>query len=539
MLHSLAFFLAVFVLSSSCTAQVTTNPPGLASVEENQADMLLFTGVHTWQDGCTIKAADGASSVPNIHIHVTYVAEQGLCAFNVTLSTPVDYEKTKSFTVFVYLRKDCTGVEAVQEIKKYVTVVNLLDTPPAFTNSVYVASVPENQVVDTAVVVNIRAVDEDGTDSVTYAVNFVDQQDRMFEARPQANPEILDIYLMASLDFELQHTYRFTIDAVDSVGLNSTCDVVVKVINIQDTPPYFTALQYNGRVREDAELGALVLSVSATDGDSVLLQGEWEGTVANQIYYSIIDGHDEMFAVNSSTGQITTKTQLDIDNNTNVTNGLVVLKIMAEEVNSSMEPQLGASSATVLVLVQIEDVNDNRPQFSSQSITGSIRADAALGEFITLDSGGYISVHDIDQAPSNNRFCLHIEQNGQQWDVFKPNIEMQYAYASVMIQLNKNGSLTDLAGTHIRFQIVAHECGHLLESFAPTKLDVTVWVKANPAPTATPDTTINLPLTTSDIIVFIVGLLLLLNVGLSVFICFTLRGRRGYPMKFLSRRSIT
>lgn len=65
-----------------------------------------------------------------------------------------------------------------------------------------------------------------------------------------------------------------------------------------------------------------------------------------------------------------------------------------------MEPQYGESNSTVLVLIQIEDANDNRPQFNSQSYSGSIRADAAEGELVTIENGGYISVSDIDQAVS-------------------------------------------------------------------------------------------------------------------------------------------
>ena len=70
--------------------------------------------------------------------------------------------------------------------------------------------------------------------------------------------------------------------------------------------------------------------------------------------------------------------------------------IQAEEQNSSGLAHQGDTTATVTLHIQIDDVDDNVPEFNAQSFTGSIWELAQLGDFIALADPGFISVEDKD-----------------------------------------------------------------------------------------------------------------------------------------------
>lgn len=61
-------------------------------------------------------------------------------------------------------------------------------------------------------------------------IQFSDEQKRIFQARPQSNPEILDIFLISPLDFEQQHIHRFTIMAIVS---RISLQIAALVVDVQ------------------------------------------------------------------------------------------------------------------------------------------------------------------------------------------------------------------------------------------------------------------------------------------------------------------
>ena len=79
----------------------------------------------------------------------------------------------------------------------------------------------------------------------------------------------------------------------------------VEILDVNDSPPEFTADVFETTLEEGASPGAAVLTVEAKDAD--------EGVNA-EITYNLVH-EDPWFQINSDTGLITTKAKIDCDTN--------------------------------------------------------------------------------------------------------------------------------------------------------------------------------------------------------------------------------
>ncbi|XP_005092420.2 uncharacterized protein LOC101851175 [Aplysia californica] len=507
--------------------------PTQALVDENESDVHLFEV--TYSPFCSLVNVQPTDPSRFSIKNLTEIAT-GQWRFDVILIQAYDYETVKTASLGLTATQQCVNSQNVDQVGSAVIIVrDLPDEPPRFEKRLYQVTVPENSAKDTVIVGNISAVDADNSDRISYTVNFADYQLPLFsEALGQGMVNglmatVVDIVLKTPLDYETSRRYDFSVIATDSVNLTDQADVIVNIEDVQDMPPMFTVPVYNGRISEAAMPGTPVLAVTARDGDSAAIQ--------NDIVFSIIHENSDKFSIDASTGLITTSGPLDIDDNELLSNGLVNLTILAVESNSSGQVQLGQSSSTAGVLIQVEDTNDNPPEFNQDVYFGTIRENAVLGELVTLDGGGFVAVVDRDVAAINNQFRLHVERDGAPWDVFRTNIETQYSQASVLIQLNKEDSLLGLGESSIHFQIVATDVRASSHNLTASVAQMTVWVKGQTTPPPAPEPIVSIPLSTSDIIVFIVGILLLLNVGLTIFLCYVLRGGKRSPLGVFGRNS--
>ena len=114
-----------------------------------------------------------------------------------------------------------------------------------------------------------------------------------------------EIVLISSLDYESEATYTLTISASLSTHpfiQASTTNVLLKIIDVNDNRPIFEHKSYASLIFSDAELGTLVLVVSASDKDLEVSMGE--------LKYQIDESFNVPFNINSTTGEVTTSSSL-------------------------------------------------------------------------------------------------------------------------------------------------------------------------------------------------------------------------------------
>ena len=206
------------------------------------------------------------------------------------------FSVTEDTTYQIILKvQDPYGASDVDHI--YLTVEN--NHSPEISNTSDV-SLAENVSVGTTVA-TISASDAEG-ENITGSIT-AGNDSNLFTF----NEDTGAITTAAALDYETATSHTLTITATDAFGNTSTVNQVVNVTNVNEVP---TISSMNAvSLAEDVSSGTSVATASASDVDA--------GTT---LTYSISSGNDAgHFAINSSTGAITTADSLDYETTTSYT----------------------------------------------------------------------------------------------------------------------------------------------------------------------------------------------------------------------------
>ena len=167
---------------------------------------------------------------------------------------------------------------------------------PQFPSATAARSIAENTPADEAIGDPVTATDADAGDTLTYTLGGTDA------ASFDIDQSIGQLQTKAALDHEGTKSYSVTVTATDQSDATDTITVTITVTNVNEPPEfgdYFAE-------REVAENGSRVQNVgapvTATDPDS------------DRLFYALLERDDhDMFTINSSTGQLWTKSRLDYE----------------------------------------------------------------------------------------------------------------------------------------------------------------------------------------------------------------------------------
>lgn len=146
--------------------------------------------------------------------------------------------------------------------------------------------------------------------------------------------------------------------------LNSTCQVKIKVKDVNDHPPVFKQELYKVNVSESLEVGKAVVSVLASDKDI----GE-----NSKITYDITSGNDhEVFAMDSETGIISLREPLDYDT-------VSSYRFIIRATDGNKHHPLSALASVYIIL---KDENDNSPHFPMERYFEFVPENAPIGSTV-------------------------------------------------------------------------------------------------------------------------------------------------------------
>lgn len=200
------------------------------------------------------------------------------------------------------------------------------------------------------------------------------QQDSTIQ-QPAAFPISIDVhtgelFARGLIDREQRDAFIFKVMAIDmgEPPMNSTCEVVVKVKDINDEPPRFYTDPYLALVPENLEPGHKVTQIAAFDPDS----GE-----NGQVFYKLGEGHEGKFYIDGKDGTVWTLASLDYEqrNFYNIT-------IIAYDRGS---PSL---HSTAKLWITVADMNDAVPNFAKAVYTLEVAENAKLGDTIFALNAG-------------------------------------------------------------------------------------------------------------------------------------------------------
>lgn len=264
-----------------------------------------------------------------------------------------------------------------------ITVMDVNDNRPEFLQKEYYSRLNEDAVVGTSVA-TVTAVDRDVNSAVTYQITGGNTRNR-FAISTAGGSGLLSLAL--PLDYKQERRYVLTVTASDRT-LHDTCQVHINITDANTHRPVFQSAHYSVSVNEDRPPGSTVVVISATDDDV--------GENARITYF--LEDNIPQFRIDPATGAITLQAELDYEDQMTYT-----LAITAKD---NGIPQ---KSDTTYVEVNVNDVNDNAPQFLSPRYQGTVSEDAP-----PFTSVLQISATDRD-AHANGR-VQYTFQNGEDGD---------------------------------------------------------------------------------------------------------------------------
>ncbi|XP_077575888.1 protocadherin Fat 1a [Stigmatopora nigra] len=263
-----------------------------------------------------------------------------------------------------------------------ISVLDINDNPPVFERREYAAAVAEDAFAG-GHVLRVRAAsrDPDADGEIRYAIVGGNEHGAF-----AVDAATGDIFVIAPLDYETSPEYYLTVEATDggSPPLADTATVSINVTDVNDNQPVFGQRVYSAVVGEDAEPGRTVLTVTAEDADSPSY---------SRVRYAIADGNSGTpFVVDPLHGHLKVARHLDREQTSGYT-----LTLLA--VDNGTPPL----SASVVVNVDISDVNDNPPLFSQANYSIIVQENQAPGTSVLQ-----LQVSDRDASHNGPPFAFAI-----------------------------------------------------------------------------------------------------------------------------------
>ncbi|XP_067685582.1 protocadherin Fat 4-like isoform X2 [Haliotis asinina] len=255
-----------------------------------------------------------------------------------------------------------------------ITVTDVNDNTPRFSNGTTVFSVEENAGPTT--ITTVTATDEDEGPNRQVSYSLVEGGFGFFEVNGSTGA----VSTVKEIDRENRNIFNLSIEARDqgSPSRASVLAITVNILDVNDEKPTFSQTFYKGNYTENTSCTANILTVTATDLD--------EGSNAN-IRFSTTSSN---FTVDPTSGAIRCANLLDYEEMQQH-----LIEIKAEN------PGTPSMSDTVTVEINVEDVNDNSPRFDKTFYQSEI----TTWEWVTNNPVDVFEVTDNDSG-TNGQFTF-------------------------------------------------------------------------------------------------------------------------------------
>ena len=344
---------------------------------------------------------------------------------SVTLATQLNRERVNNYTLV--LRAIDGGFPAMSGTASLlVTVSDVNDNAPEFSQFQYTARVAENTTVG-SMVVGVEATDLDASDrtqllySILDAVNF---PEFAIDSRTGV------ITTSQTLDFETRSSYTFQVEARDQpvMPMSATASVVITVIDVNDNPPLFRPHQTNFTLMENNPAPLVLTTLNASDADEVSQRG--------RITYEIQGGNvGGMFTIEAFSGNLTVEGRLDRESVAHYN-----LTVVATD---NGDPSL---TGTTSIVVTVADENDNPPTGGLQVVylylLGGFLPNVELGQVFAADPDtAEVNMHTFQVLETGSRF-FGISVDGMLQILDRNAIPGTYNYSVLVTDVGQGQAIT-------------------------------------------------------------------------------------------------
>ncbi|NWI90967.1 PCDG7 protein, partial [Pitta sordida] len=242
-----------------------------------------------------------------------------------------------------------------------VTVLDVNDNAPVFSQAEYAVRVPEDVPVgSTLVTVTATDMDVGLNGHVKYSFHKIsDRESELFHL----DSETGEITIKDHLDFEEISSHKLEVQARDGGELSDKAKVTISLTDVNDNAPELTVSSTLTAISEDAPSGTVVALLHVQDRDS-MANGEVRCTLADGVPFLLEKSFENFY-------RVVTARELDRE--------------QVFEYNLTVRAADGGSpplqSSAVLAL-RVLDVNDNAPVFSQERYSARVRENNAAGALV-------------------------------------------------------------------------------------------------------------------------------------------------------------
>ncbi|XP_033993194.1 desmocollin 2 like isoform X2 [Trematomus bernacchii] len=376
-------------------------------------DPLQFTVLELSPAGSIVGKvdADDIDQGGSLHVKIKYTLEDGLNRFAIhpvtgvitTTTNTLDREVKDKYLVIVKI-KDMDGATTGMSNTgtATITLADINDNPPTFTETSYAVTVPENG--KETLILRIPIEDKDLINTPNWISKFViaegnEQGNFRIDTDPNTNEGLL--YVSKPLDYEQNKNVKLEIMArnvADLAGTTSTwvsIPVDVTVVN-EDEGPAFTAPTVRYNVKENTANGTLIGSYIARDPET---------KSSNGIKYYKTTDPASWINVDRDNGELRVANTIDRESHY-VHDGIYNITVKA--VDASLKTGIGT------VIIVVEDVNDHMPTFPTSEMVVCEQV-GQLGSVLVV-------AEDHDQSPFSSPFSFSLpKDNDGKWSLTKYN----------------------------------------------------------------------------------------------------------------------
>jgi protocadherin Fat 4 len=272
-------------------------------------------------------------------------------------SVEFDREEQVIHTVVAVATDDGHSTLRSAEVVVNITILDVNDEIPTFSNTTYYIFLLENTTITTSVL-TVNAEDRDFAENGVFAYSIAPGNDSSFFSINGTTGEIL---LEQEMDRETQDLLAFFIVATDigEPSLTGSAEVVVMVLDSNDNVPMLNSTEYSAVLDEDTLTGTTVLYIGGSDMDI---------DENSDLTFSLSEDFSGTFTIGEKNGIISLTRDLDFEFSESYT-----FQVIIEDGGT---PSLSSSSE---IFVEVVDLNDNPPLFDSDVYQVSIPENIILG----------------------------------------------------------------------------------------------------------------------------------------------------------------
>eukprot|EP00117_Sycon_ciliatum_P011661 scpid2392/ scgid13049/ Protocadherin Fat 1; Cadherin family member 7; Cadherin-related tumor suppressor homolog; Protein fat homolog; Protocadherin Fat 1, nuclear form len=333
------------------TATVVENAPAntpLLMLNASDADSALFGPLQY-----SILQVRGTAHVSDVQVD----KHTGL----LSTAVPLDHELASVIFMTVQV-EDGGGRKSLAFVT--ITVLDVNDNPPVFTQNMYDVSFTEHSPVP-FVLIDTMANDRDTGNNSVLVFNLLTPFNGTFAL---ARPSLGLVEVLKDVDREIQDQYTLVVEVHDQghPQLASNTSVNVTVLDINDVTPEFLALPYELSVFENVTMGTSLFQVSAIDHDL---------PHNARLRYLIVTGSDGAFQLHPTTGVLSVFDATKVDYESRVIFNISI------KVEDEGRPELASRA---FIIVNILPLNEFAPTFQPENYQVRIFENRPAGTYVTM-----------------------------------------------------------------------------------------------------------------------------------------------------------